>query len=731
MGGSRALGRTRLLAGAAVGLLAVALAAPAGAEHLESPRRNMDLRGFAHLEATEGFNTDVWPQQVDDRVYAYVGTWGTVRLDGSEDCPSTVDVPAAPQRSGVRVIDLTKPGEPEVVRTLGHPNGSQSNDVKVEQVPTEDGEIHLMAHSLEPCGALALVQALAGGPAVNDVPLAQTGFQLYDVSDPTDPQRLGTWNNGGIGTHNLYVFEHEGRAYVAAVHNEYAPDAPGGIRGTLQLVDVTDPGDPHLAAEWGLADVPDATPAELCEPRGSSAHCLLHDVWVEEGAVGPYEGRLVAYLSHWDAGYILLDVADLLDATDPTDPGERAFIGQFQDNPTEEGAYLDAEGNAHVAVPYEIDGSHYVIAGDEDFDGPGEVPHVRVDAAPEDAALEAGESFEGVEFTDTAPIAENPVVDAPTLESDDGSGCSYLQAQAAVEAAGIDEWIAVARRGAVCAPFQQKVTTADAAGAAGLIVVNEEEGAEQGTAAGDIPAIMIGRGEGEDLIDAIELTDPGAVRTSLITQPEDEPNPWGFLRVLDVTAEDPEQWVEVDTFKAPHVEGEQPDSGTFSAHNPVVGPDGRIYVSWYTDGVRVLEIDAEGQLDEVAWWVPTGEALFGDGDAGGSSSVGTATTGGSSPGAASTAGHPEDGVHPAGHDGRDDRGFWGSLPFVHPRTGELAVASSDIGRGLVLTTLALDEDLDEPACPHPGDREDGVPPTEPGWCPGERPTPGRGSAGDG
>jgi hypothetical protein len=188
-------------------MLAVAVAVPAGAEHLEDREHGMDLAGFARLEATEGFNSDVWPQQVGDKAYAYVSTWGTVRLDGREDCPSTADVPLAPQRSGVRILDVTDPGEPEVEHTIGHVNGSQSNDVKVEQVPTARGETDLLAHSLEPCGGLQLVQLLAGEPLTNDVPLPQTGFQLYDVSDPTDPVQLGTWNNGGIGTHNLFVFE--------------------------------------------------------------------------------------------------------------------------------------------------------------------------------------------------------------------------------------------------------------------------------------------------------------------------------------------------------------------------------------------------------------------------------------------------------------------------------------------------------------------------------------------
>ncbi len=88
--------------------LTLALMAPASADHLTETAHQMELTGFAHLHGTGGFNTDVWPQVTDDgRAYAYVGTWGTVRLDGSEDCPSTSDNPSSPSQSGVRIIDVT------------------------------------------------------------------------------------------------------------------------------------------------------------------------------------------------------------------------------------------------------------------------------------------------------------------------------------------------------------------------------------------------------------------------------------------------------------------------------------------------------------------------------------------------------------------------------------------------------------------------------------------------
>ena len=162
----------------------------AQATHTEQPRSGLDEVGFHDLGNT-GFNTDVWAWVSPDetRLFAASGTWGT--LLGDDACPSTDDNPLDPQKSGVKIVDATDPANPVMVARIGTVPGSQNNDIKVLRL--EVGEFagrDLLAHSLEPCGALLGLAILQGGP-VPPIPTSQTGFQLYDVSEPSGPVAFG------------------------------------------------------------------------------------------------------------------------------------------------------------------------------------------------------------------------------------------------------------------------------------------------------------------------------------------------------------------------------------------------------------------------------------------------------------------------------------------------------------------------------------------------------------
>jgi len=651
---------------------------PATGSHTENPRRGIEEVGF-HPLLNKGFNTDVWGQVTrDNRLFAYSGTWGAL----TQACPSEGDNASNPQRSGVKVVDVTDASAPRLAAKIGTVEGAQNNDVKVERIAVPDGfSGDILAHSLEPCGAEGLA-SLALGDLAADVPLAQTGFQLYDVSEPTQPKRLGTYNNGGFGTHNLFMVPRPdlGRAFVAAVYNDIG--VLSGVRGELQIVEITDPNDPQRVSSFDLDD------ANLpCEERGDdSAMCYLHDVWTSP------DGK-TAYLSYWDAGLVLLDISD---------PENPRLIGRAQEQV--EGAadpegWLNEEGNTHAAVPMQVGDRKLVIVGDEDFTGPGPKPFVRVDQGPGgDGNVATGEKVRGAEFSGTKPIADSSLSGVPALESDDPGGCAYLSAQSQ----NTDPWIAVTRRGGNCPLFQQKVTAAEQAGADGLIVVNNSDAIEQGSASGGIPAIMIPKSDGDRLLASIENTDPDQVRLTLeLLAVEGEDNPWGFMRVVDVTSDKPSDWRQVSTFRAPHVEGlPQPAESSFTAHNPIIGSDNRIYYAWYTDGVRVLEpASTPGQFTEVAWFVPRPDD------------------------------HPDDlDKDPYGVQ-EDHVGFWGSYPVCHPRTGERLILNSDLNRGLYVLRMQETPCFAPPAPP----REQGNAPDTggaqtPRQTPQQRPEGARGSA---
>lgn len=661
IGSGRGLTARRQVAvrGAVLGaaLLALTLAwlvhdTPAGAEHLAEPAQGLEALA-THPAGGGGFHSDIMPWvSADGGVYAATGTWGTLLADPLQECPSQLDDPLAPEESGVKVIDATTPGSPEMVAHVGTVPGAQNNDVKVDHLPTDEGDTDLLVHSLEPCGAAGLLHQIPGSPFVdvatelqNEADLSHTGFQIYDVSDPAKPQKRGTWNNGGLGSHNLYVFRQQNedgqeRAYVAAVWNKVdflGVEEQRLITGFLQLVDITDPDEPTLVSQWRLSDAEaDGGPPEeeLCQPRGSSASCYTHDVWVDDDAT-------TAYLSFWDAGLVLLDI------TDPAEPG---FVGHAQDQlygPGRDG-WLEDEGNTHAAVPMTVDDRDLVVVTDEIFDGGGR-PGVSVDS--DDPAIEG--FHPGVQYSGTAELAgqSGDVVYA-------GTGCTALH-YAGLDADGkvaLVDAFTDARTGVSDCPtftYKQKLDAAEAAGAVGLVQIDDTEDPDGGDAIeSGIPGIEVALSDGEAIRQRV--LDGVAVRATL--HRGDEVKPWGFMRVVDVTEDDPADWREVAQFKAPHVEDPNPGpESIFTAHNPIVGPDGRLYLSWYSNGARVLELGEGGAaVEELASFVPPPE--------------------------------PD----PRGIR-EDHAGYWGSWPLCHPDTGDLLVFNADSNRGIDVLRATYDD----------------------------------------
>lgn len=655
----------RLLA--TVALLVTVLPAPVGASHVEDPRNGLEEIGFHDLGNT-GFNTDVWAwTAADGRLLATSGTWGTLTgfANPGQECPSETDNPLAPTKSGVKIVDATDPANPVLLTRIGTIPGSQNNDVKVRHIDTASFTGDVLVHSLEPCGAEGILAQIPGAPLSSNVPVNQTGFVIYDVTEPTGPVELGRFNNSDLGVHNLYVFAQpdpsnpgKERAYVAAVWTEVGLGGLGGIRSELQIVDITDPtavlplGLTQPISRWELADAAGQggpTEDELCRERGRHfAACLLHDVWVsDDGAT--------AYLSFWDAGLILLDVSD------PTDP---RFLGQVQSG---DPADPINEGNTHAAVPLTVDGRDLVIVGDEDFVGGGSIG-VRVNAPADLAGVKLATQWSG-----TAEVQGDPVHTADLVYA--GTGClpqDYTTATA-IHGQSFEGKIALVDKFDPQPPFTstcptftffQKMQAAEQAGAIGLVQVDNNDAPSGGNAISSaIPGLEISNSDGVPIRDAVLA---GATVNATLGRFEPV-DPWGFMRVFDAT--DPAGMGQVSTFEAPHVRDPDPGAdNVFSAHNPIVGPDGRVYFSWYTDGVRVLEVsDAGTTVTETAWFVP----LPGDHE-----------------------GDLDEDPHGAQE---ANVGFWGSFPICEPG-GDLLVFNSDLNRGLYI----LRATYEHPCRPAPG-----------------------------
>jgi hypothetical protein len=324
--------RYRLVAVSAAMLL-VAAAVPSVADGQKSGSiENMEVVGHTDLGGL-GFNADVWVHAG----FAYVGHWGFSDWnDGGEQrfCPSG-------DASGVKVVDVGDPTEPEMVARLQNPPGTSAEDVVV--YTAENGPLagrDIAAAGLQVCGGSRYDTSIA------------RGLMLWDVTDPTAPQELGLLDSGCC-TRGVHEFEVRARAdlgrtfaYASVPASEYDdPESPTGRRdqqgrGDFRLFDITDPANPFEVSDWGvLADLGGPTqPALGCDPDNIFGH-----------SVEPSDDGQLAFVAYWDSGFIALDVSD---------PAKPVFLG----NTTYP---ANADGDGHSSQ-YD-DARELLFTADEDF----------------------------------------------------------------------------------------------------------------------------------------------------------------------------------------------------------------------------------------------------------------------------------------------------------------------------------------------------------------------------
>jgi hypothetical protein len=77
---------------------------------------------------------------------------------------------------------------------------------------------------------------------------------------------------------------------------------------------------------------------------------------------------------------------------------------------------------------------------------------------------------------------------------------------------------------------------------------------------------------------------------------------WGYLRVYDYSKLAAP--VQIGSYRTPHATGtDDPGAGDYTIHNPlIVGNE--LYISWYSDGIRVVDTSNPRSPREVAYFVP-------------------------------------------------------------------------------------------------------------------------------
>lgn len=539
----------------APGPTAVPAPAPAVATGQLPPLSNLNVAaGPEHI-------TDLWAHTArNGKGYAYLGSFDRPR------CGTDI--------TGVYIVDISDVRNPVRAGFVPSPPGTRVSDVQVRSVSTDSFNGDVLAYSIEFCGRRT------------DAPLPSSiaGIVLYDVTDPLAPRRLAPDFSLGFEAHNLFLYEQGRRAFVLMVRDESPRD--------FNIIEITDPSSPVRVSARGGVDWfrPGAQLA-----LGAVPVSFLHDVWVSTYPAShpnaSYAGKTVAYLSYWDAGLVLLDI---------TDPANPVFLGDSD--------YLDpdpltgqpAEGNSHAAVPTE-DGN-LVFMGDEDFIS--SRLEFRVgsgDFAGAYRALEAGFTPRISQRPDQALAGQTVFV---------GQACRLEDIPRPQQRASPDSnLIALIERGGC--PFEDKIASAAAAGYDAAIVFNQAEVTDDlvtmaGTAGkGTIPAVFVQRrtafaimGLPPDAPAGMGLPPAGTVgqRISIGLGFDG----WGYGRILDVR--DPGRIAEVGRFATPEVLQKPAPPGVHSIHNVVV-KGRRAYISWYADGIVVVDFSDPANPRQVARFV--------------------------------------------------------------------------------------------------------------------------------
>ncbi len=207
---------------------------------------NVEPVGYHDLNSRPAFKLAM--QEVNNRLYLYVAhLW----------------------HRGWSVLDVTDPAAPEFHAFVAGPENTWTIQIQVAE-----GKM------------ITALERIAPGWGGNDGQSFSEGFLIFDVSEPTQPRRIGHFQTGSTGTHRNF---YDGGNLVHA-----AAGAPGLTGKIYRIVDISDPTKPREIGRFSLPEQAAPTPG-----LKFSCHGPAH-----------VEGDR-AYLSYGDGGGIILDVADM------------------------------------------------------------------------------------------------------------------------------------------------------------------------------------------------------------------------------------------------------------------------------------------------------------------------------------------------------------------------------------------------------------------------------------
>jgi hypothetical protein len=533
------------------------------AGHLPASSDNVELVSKLRLK-------NVVPDKIADvgvhNGHAYLAAWGGAQC----------------KYNGVHVVDIRDIENPKEVAFIQAKEGSAPGEgIQAIPISTSSFTGDVLVSNNEKCKETA----------------GFGGLNIYDVSRPSSPTPLaegfgdetvkGQGKKDANDIHSIFAWDAGAKAYAVIVDNEEGPD--------VDIVDISNPKKPAVIAEYDLdAQFPQilqAGPSNLVE-------IFHHDVVVKQ--IG---GRFLMLVSYWDAGYVVLDVTDPKAATYVADSDFAAIDPQLLE---QAGLSEAPEGNAHEAEFTKDD--RYIVAADEDFsatglrgstDDGGAFVASTGSATPD---LHVGDTISGstryVGRACPGDVAVPPPAGATFAVVSRGL-CTFTEKIAAIEVAGYDAAIVVNREGFDgCGPFGMTVEggihafSIERSAGFGLFDVGGYDNAE--CLAGTEELIPgVGVGQAGDDVSLTSFFDG-----------------WGYVHLYRNA---PGKLQELDTYAIP--EAMDPDFaegfGDLSVHEAATSPTvaNRIYFSYYSGGVRVLEIQND-ELVEVGHFIDEGGSNF-------------------------------------------------------------------------------------------------------------------------
>jgi len=291
------------------------------------------------------------------------------------------------------------------------------NDVKV----SDDGQY--LAYSKQAIGATYGEYASASTEDQDAPGPNVTGAEVYDISDPGNPEYVGSAQGPNVGFHNCFIHQIGGDHYVFGIQGAVAGDA------AVHIYRITDGGVVPVNV-WGGGDLP------VTGYGTDAALYYCHDFYAEND---PKTGKPLGYIAYWDNGVVVLDLSDPTDITalgrgkmnvahyaqpvPDTVGGKRLFVGGQERSSSSGGksgdvnvfdldALIEGEGETIVDSPDGIPTveplATYRLYDNVDYEGYAFSPHNNdiVVADDGDAWITQAHYHAGVRFLKIQPPSE-------------------------------------------------------------------------------------------------------------------------------------------------------------------------------------------------------------------------------------------------------------------------------------------------------------------------------------